>query len=98
MTISRRDILRLAAAAPAWAAVGQRSQGARSVDRDALARASARAVRADGSIDPSIDVVRLWVGPLCRSYALNRGPEPVRVKEIVLFDVPIALQADTVLY
>jgi alpha-galactosidase len=98
MTISRRDMLRLGVAAPVWLAAAPRSSPGPRLDRDALAAAPARALRDDGSVAGGVEIVREWSGPLCRARAVNRGADPVRLKEIVLFDVPIALPAATALY
>jgi alpha-galactosidase len=48
--------------------------------------------------DPRIQVVRSWTGPFCRSHIVNRRSSPVRIKEIVLFDVAHAWPADTRVY
>jgi alpha-galactosidase len=43
-------------------------------------------------------VVREWDGDLCRSRLLNAGPRPVRIREVVLFDVVHGLPPETALY
>ena len=44
------------------------------------------------------DVIREWHGGCCRSCVTNRSGRPVRVDEVVLFDVPHGLPADTPVY
>jgi alpha-galactosidase len=66
---------------------------------DAVKRAPAKVVTAeDTEAPPEVKVVRDWSGPLCRSRIVNEGKKPIRVKEIVLFDVPHALPPETHLY
>jgi alpha-galactosidase len=43
-------------------------------------------------------LTRVWDGPLCRSRLVNTGRQPVRLKEVVLFDVEHALPPETKLY
>jgi alpha-galactosidase len=100
--ITRRDILRMAVASPVLAlrprpAVAGVS--ASSLSRESLAKAPGRIVRADGSpAGPGLDLQRTWQGPLCRSRVVNQTAEPVRVREVVLFDTPLALPPDTSVY
>jgi hypothetical protein len=47
---------------------------------------------------PGMDALRLtrkWDGPLGRSRLVNTGRAPVRIKEVVLFDVAHALPPET---
>lgn len=96
---SRRTFLRLALATPAltgltsWPAGGDTR-----FDRPALAASPAAAVGTDGAPVAAVEIVRKWDGPVCRSRAVNRGRTAVRLKEIVLFDVPLALAPETRLY
>jgi len=91
MKVSRREALRLAAAAP-LAALGA-AKAPRPLDLQALKQSR-------GSVDPAAPGLKLtlrWEGNLLRSQLRNAGREPVRVKEIVLLD--LALEApDTRLY
>ena len=41
---------------------------------------------------------RHWDGAFCRSSVTNTGAKPVRIKEIVLFEIEHALPAETRLY
>jgi hypothetical protein len=61
---------------------------------DAVRRAPAAVVPADANVR----VVREWSGSVCRSKLVNDGPTPVRVQEVVLFDIPHALPPETHLY
>jgi alpha-galactosidase len=66
---------------------------------DALKRAPTKVVTAeDAEAPPEVKVACAWSGPLCRTRIVNEGKKPVRVKEIVLFDVPNAFPPQTRLY
>jgi alpha-galactosidase len=66
---------------------------------EAVKRAPAKIVAADGATAPdAVRVVREWSGSLCRARLVNEGKVPVRVHEVVLFDVPHALPPETHLY
>jgi alpha-galactosidase len=45
-----------------------------------------------------VELTRAWDGEFCAPVLVNRGPAPVRVKEIVLFAIPHDLPPDTALY
>jgi alpha-galactosidase len=64
---------------------------------DEVAKAPARVVLSEGRAD-MIRVERIWAGPVCHSRLVNAGTAPVRVGEVVLFDVPHALAPETGLY
>jgi alpha-galactosidase len=69
------------------------------LNQSSFASARWRVVPVDGeSGAETIRVNRTWSGPLCRSEVINDGPRAVRLKEIVLFDVPLDLIAITKLY
>jgi alpha-galactosidase len=55
-------------------------------------------VRLDGTPAESVEIVRDCEGPFCRARAVNRGSSAVRLKEIVLLDVAIALPPETAMY
>jgi alpha-galactosidase len=66
---------------------------------EAVKRAPAKVVPAEGAeTPPEVKVVRDWSGPLCRSRIVNEGKKPIRVKEIVLFDLPHVLPPEAGLY
>ncbi len=80
---------------------GRLSQGrnaAGALNAAALAGTPAYAVSVDGGRVDAVEVVRTWDGPLCRAQAVNRGSSPVRLKEIVLFEIDTAFPRDTELY
>jgi alpha-galactosidase len=69
------------------------------LSQSSFSSAAWRVVLMDGeSGAENIRVNRTWTGPLCRSQVINKGPRAVRLKEIVLFDVPLNLPPDTPLY
>src|SRR5262245_11389721 len=79
--------------APAMAAPGK------SLTVDDVRAAPAKVVTIDNVVAaPEIKVVRDWAGALCRTRIVNEGKVPVRVKEIVLFDIPHAYPLQTHLY
>src|SRR5262245_36763563 len=72
------------------------ASGARSLAQGA--DAPGRAVQVDGTTAESVEIVRDCDGVFCRAVAINRGSAPVRIKEVVLFDMAIPLPAETALY
>jgi hypothetical protein len=86
---------------PLWAAVGRTSrsaQSARPLDLQALVQAPAYATRIDGTRADTVEIVRDWNGPRCSARVVNAGRAPVRLKDIVLFDLDHALPPATQLY
>ena len=72
-----------------------------SLSLDALRQAPASVVPADASEAEAardVKVVRDWTGALCRSRVVNEGKTPLRIREVVLFDVPHAYSPETHLY
>lgn len=92
--VTRRDLLRMAAASPVLALRAGRAHAsgpASSLNLQSFAKAPGRIVRADGAAAGSgLRLDRTWEGPLCRSRAVNETGEPVRIREVVLFDVTIS--------
>jgi alpha-galactosidase len=97
-TPSRREFLQTALASPVWAELSRTARMAPALDRQALVSSPAAAVLLDGTRAPEVEVVRDWKGPLCRARVINRGRAAFALREIVLFDVPLALPPDTRLY
>jgi alpha-galactosidase len=64
---------------------------------DAVQKAPAKVVPVEGDA-AEVKVVREWAGMVCRAKLVNEGKAPVKVKEVVLFDVPHALPPETHLY
>jgi len=97
--ISRRQFLAISGALAASARRAHAQRGAPDFGRARIAGAPGRVIRADGSIAPaSVELERRWDGAFCRSRVVNNGAAPVRVKEIVLFELVLALPAATALY
>jgi alpha-galactosidase len=101
LVITRRETLRLLAVAT----VAQRFSGAAlsqaksRLDQSSFISSSWRVVPVEGETGAShVRVRRTWTGPHCRSHVINEGPKPIQLKEIVLFDVPLALPPETALY
>lgn len=84
--MKRRQFISFAAAASRWA------RAARLSVKDAAARVIAVGPPGD------VEVERKWSGDLCQSRLVNRGQQPVRVKEVVLFDIAHDLEPETHLY
>ena len=94
--MTRRELLRLAAATPlAGVAAFQApvSFGQRSFDA-----APWRVTGVDGQPLPHMRVERTWRGAVCHSRLTSTGAAPVRVKDIVLFDVQHGLPEATRFY
>src|ERR1700747_1626238 len=95
--ISRRRILQLAIVSPLAAALPRlvQAQGL----RDALQRATPAVIPLVEGTDVSrVKVERRWKGSVCQSRVVNQGSEPIRIKEVVLFDLVLPLPATTRLY
>jgi len=87
--ISRRRILQLALVSPfaaAWPRLDQAQD---------IRNSRSYVVGTDVS---RVKVERQWKGAVCQSQLVNQGREPVRIKEVVLFDVKLTLPATTRLY
>jgi alpha-galactosidase len=91
MTLTRREALRLAAAAP-LAALGA-AKPPRPLDLQTLKQSRGRVVPADKTLKLTLR----WDGALLKPELRNTGREPVRVKEVVLLDLALEA-ADTRLY
>jgi alpha-galactosidase len=99
--MTRRAALRLVGAAPQLGINGVRADAHRvgSLDLEALKSATWRVVPVEpGARLDELRLTRVWDGPLCRSRLVNTGGQPVRLKEVVLFDVEHALPPETKLY
>jgi alpha-galactosidase len=53
---------------------------------------------ADSQNVKQVKIVRDWNGPLCNSRLINQGRDPVRIKEVVLFDLSLSLPEASSLY
>ncbi len=97
---TRREVLKAALASPIVAAASQLVLAQdKSVQPGPLARAPGKVVAVDGSdAAKQVQLVRQWRGSLCNSRLINRGRRPVRIKEVVLFDIPLTHPPETKLY
>jgi alpha-galactosidase len=93
---TRREMLRLGAGAPLLAALGRAAPASLSVAT--FAQAEARVVPVGGASAAALRLERAWDGDLCRARVVNTGASPVRVAEVVLFDVAHALPPETGFY
>jgi alpha-galactosidase len=84
MNVTRREAMQLAIAAPLY--------------MQSLINAPGSVVPVGKSATPHVRLIRNWSGRLCRSRLVNEGPDAVGLKEVVLFDINLALPAATRLY
>src|SRR5215475_3210016 len=84
MNLTRREALRLVIGSPLYV--------------QSLMNSPSAVVSSDKSQASQVNLIREWSGPICRSRLVNEGRVPVRVKEVVLFDLKLDLAADTRLY
>jgi alpha-galactosidase len=95
----RRDVLRLAAAGPllGMAGVGERARAG--LDLAAVKAAPGRVIPAgEPAATDAVRLTRSWDGARCRSRLTNSGRGPVRIREVVLCDLPLGLPTETRLY
>jgi alpha-galactosidase len=99
--VTRRELLQLAASAPALAFAPRRAEGRQSpgLTLDHFQHAPWRATVVNGdATPPEVRLVRNWEAGRCRSSIVNRGPVPVALKDVTLFSVTHTLPAETPLY
>jgi alpha-galactosidase len=97
--MTRRAALRLVGAAPLLEIGSIRAAAGRTLDLESLKSSPWRVIPAgDGAGVDALRVTRSWDGPLCRSRLVNTGRDPVRIKEVVLFELDPALPPETALY
>ena len=69
------------------------------LDLETFSRAPWRVISADGLAAPAtIQLTRSWTGTRCNLQLVNEGTAPIRVKEVVLFDIAHDLPGTTPLY
>jgi alpha-galactosidase len=95
----RRDVLRLAAAGPLLRMAGGGETVRAGLDLEAVKAAPGRVVPAgEPGAAETVRLTRRWDGSLCRSRLTNGGRKAVRIREVVLLDLPLGLPAETRLY
>src|SRR5436190_3424593 len=101
--ITRRDLLRLTLVSPLAAAVLPAFSGAQTrvtkLNQRVFLESPFKIIPSDEArpID-NLRVIREWRGSFCRSRIANTGSQSVKVKEIVLFDIPHSIPDQTRLY
>jgi alpha-galactosidase len=98
--MTRRELLQLAASAPALAFAPRPAEGRQGgLTLDVFQRARWRATVVTGDAAPAtVQLVRTWEAGRCRSEIVNKGSDPVALKDVTLFSVTHGLPADTLLY
>ena len=91
-TITRRELLRLTAATPLLASFpGISLRGAGGLDlRSFINAPSAVIPTSDSQNVKQVKLVREWKNRFCNSRLINQGKDPVRIKEVVLFDLSLS--------
>ena len=76
-----------------------RSASAEGLTPDTVRGAPGKVVPLDpeGSV-AGVELVRDWNGSLCRPRLVHKGKDAVRIKEVVLFTLPLSLPSETALY
>ena len=101
--ISRRDLFRLTLASSLAAvlptvAKGQNGKAAR-LDKQIVADSPSRIIPTDPALGTGkVRLRRPWDGNFCRPNVTNHGNTPIRLKEIVLFEIEHSLPPETRLY
>jgi alpha-galactosidase len=101
--ISRREVLKAALASPivAAASVLARSPEPKpdQLSQGLIAGTHGQVVAVDDAVAArQVKLVRSWHGPICNSRVTNHGRKPVRLREVVLFDIPLSESPTTTLY
>jgi len=100
--ITRREVLRAALASPivAAASILARSQALKpnELSQSVIAASHGQVVTIDGAPAKQVELLRSWRGSLCSSRIVNHGRRPVPVKEVILFEIPLAHSPATKLY
>src|SRR6185503_1354798 len=101
--LTRRQMLGLALTSPLLAAIpkvraAQRVESS-SLDLRSFINAPSAVVPISDSVGVNeVKLERQWKGQLCRSRLTNHGRQPVRIKEVVLFDLARSFPPETSLY
>lgn len=82
-----------------WLGVAPQLLGARSqLPNTVKSNPGARIVTVGGVEAPDVRLIPEWSGNLGRFKVVNQGTKPVRIQEVVLFDLPHALPETTPIY
>src|SRR5262245_63998599 len=76
----------------------QTQDGTRGFTRALLERATGYAVDVNGARIDAVALQREWNGAYSICRIVNRGPATVRVKEVVLLELPMVFAPETALY
>lgn len=90
--ITRRQLLESTLALPLLRALPTVAQA------PGLRGAMSQPIGVDGTTLADVFLVKDWSAGTCRSRLTNRGTSPARVKEVVLFDLTLALPPSTRIY
>jgi len=93
--LSRRELLKTAAAVPLLSTFGRLRQPRRGLETIETSRFYPVAVDAK---DGGLTVGRDWHGDTCRSRVVNSSNAPIRVREVVLADLELGMPASTGVY
>ena len=98
--ITRREVLKAALASPIVAAASHLAHGQTESNQfDQIAKALGKVVAiGNAPTSEQVQLVRRWRGPVCSSRVINHGRKSVRVKEVILFDIPLTQSPATRLY
>jgi alpha-galactosidase len=95
--LTRREMLVLALASPLVKL--EQSGNPKQLNLKKIMSSPSAVVPVGASADTRhLKLIREWKGPVCRAHLVNVGRQPVRVKEVVLFDLSLSLSPQTNLY
>jgi len=95
--ISRRKLLELALVSPLAAALPRFPQ-AQDLRSSLLSAPSSVVPLVEGTDVSRVKVDRRWKGSVCHAQLINQGATPVRIKEVVLFNLKLSVPEATRLY
>ena len=95
--ITRREWIGLALSLPSVHRLNVFAAVPRALDLQFIKAASGRVVT-ESAATADVHLLRQWRNATCRSQMVNRGSKPVRVKEVVLFDLELPLPPETKMY
>lgn len=97
MSLTRRDMLRMAATIPVAGFARVQTRSGRLLE--SIAKSPSRVILTNGAVAGSaVRLTRDWDGNVCRSRVRNTGAAPVSVREIVLFEYEHGHPPETPLY